>query len=249
MDSKKIKVWAHRGASGYAPENTLDAFRKAIEMKADGIELDVHLTKDGEVVVIHDEVLDRVSDGTGRVQDFTYNELKKFNFNKLHPEYKEEEIPTLEEVYQLIKPTDLTINVEMKTGNTFYPGLEDKVLELTKKYDVMDRIIVSSFNHYTIRSMKEKCPELKTGALYADGIINAVDYVADVARADALHPGWTKIFYPNYLEDCRRRNILVHVWTINNEKDMRRCCEMGLDAIITNYPDVARKVVDEYQLN
>ena len=139
--------------------------------------------------------------------------------------------------------------VEMKTGNTFYPGMEDKVLELTKKYDMMDRIIVSSFNHYTIRSMKEKCPELKTGALYADGIINAVDYVADVVRADALHPGWTKIFYPNYLEDCRRRNILVHVWTINNEKDMRRCCEMGLDAIITNYPDVARKVVDEYQLN
>ena len=225
MDSKKIKVWAHRGASGYAPENTMDAFRKAIEMKADGIELDVHLTKDGEVVVIHDEVLDRVSDGTGRVQDFTCNELKKFNFNKLHPEYKEEEIPTLEEVYQLIKPTDLTINVEMKTGNTFYPGMEDKVLELTKKYDMMDRIIVSSFNHYTIRSMKEKCPELKTGALYA------------------------KIFYPNYLEDCRRRNILVHVWTINNEEDMRRCCEMGLDAIITNYPDVARKVVDEYQLN
>ena len=248
MDSKKIKVWAHRGASGYAPENTMDAFRKAIEMKADGIELDVHLTKDGEVVVIHDEVLDRVSDGTGRVQDFTCNELKKFNFNKIHPEYEKEEIPTLEEVYQLIKPTDLTINVEMKTGNTFYPGMEDKVLELTKKYDMMDRIIVSSFNHYTIRSMKEKCPELKTGALYADGIINAVDYVADVVRADALHPGWTKIFYPNYLEDCRRRNILVHVWTINNEEDMRRCCEMGLDAIITNYPDVARKVVDEYQL-
>lgn len=112
MDSKKIKVWAHRGASGYAPENTMDAFRKAIEMKADGIELDVNLTKDGEVVVIHDEVLDRVSDGTGRVQDFTCNELKKFNFNKIHPEYEKEEIPTLEEVYQLIKPTDLTINVE-----------------------------------------------------------------------------------------------------------------------------------------
>ena len=74
MDSKKIKVWAHRGASGYAPENTMDAFRKAVEMKADGIELDVNLTKDGEVVVIHDEVLDRVSDGTGRVQDFTCNE-------------------------------------------------------------------------------------------------------------------------------------------------------------------------------
>ena len=120
--------------------------------------------------------------------------LKNFNFNKLHPEYKEEEIPTLEEVYQLIKPTDLTINVEMKTGNTFYPGMEDKVLELTKKYDMMDRIIVSSFNHYTIRSMKEKCPELKTGALYADGIINAVDYVADVVRQMLCIRGGRKFF-------------------------------------------------------
>ena len=249
MDQEKTKVWAHRGASGYAPENTLDAFQKAVEMGADGIELDVQMTKDSELVVIHDETIDRVSNGKGWVKDYTYEELKKINFNKTHLEYTKEEIPTLEQVYRLIKPTNLTINVEMKTGNTFYPGMEDKVLELTKKYDMMDRIIVSSFNHYTIRSMKEKCPELKTGALYADGIINAVDYVADVVRADALHPGWTKIFYPNYLEDCRRRNILVHVWTINNEKDMRRCCEMGLDAIITNYPDVARKVVDEYQLN
>ena len=80
-------------------------------------------------------------------------------------------------------------------------------------------------------------------------MINDIFRVFGEQTADALHPGWTKIFYPNYLEDCRRRNILVHVWTIKNEEDMRRCCEMGLDAIITNYPDVARKVVDEYQLN
>ena len=81
MDAKKIQVWAHRGASGYAPENTLDAFQKAIDMGADGIELDVQLTKDGKVVVVHDEVIDRVSDGSGLVQDYTYEELKKFNFN------------------------------------------------------------------------------------------------------------------------------------------------------------------------
>ena len=94
MDQEKTKVWAHRGASGYAPENTLDAFRKAVEMGADGIELDVQMTKDGELVVIHDETIDRVSNGKGWVKDYTYEELKKFNFNKTHQEYTKEEIPT-----------------------------------------------------------------------------------------------------------------------------------------------------------
>ena len=116
MNQEKTKVWAHRGASGYAPENTLDAFRKAVEMGADGIELDVQMTKDGELVVIHDETIDRVSNGKGWVKDYTYEELKKFNFNKTHLEYTKEEIPTLEQVYLLIKPTNLTINVEIKTG-------------------------------------------------------------------------------------------------------------------------------------
>ena len=129
MDQEKTKVWAHRGASGYAPENTLDAFRKAVEMGADGIELDVQMTKDGELVVIHDETIDRVSNGKGWVKDYTYEELKKFNFNKTHLEYTKEEIPTLEQVYLLIKPTNLTINVEIKTGIVFYPGIEGRVLE------------------------------------------------------------------------------------------------------------------------
>ena len=129
MDQEKTKVWAHRGASGYAPENTLDAFRKAVEMGADGIELDVQMTKDGELVVIHDETIDRVSNGKGWVKDYTYEELKKFNFNKTHQEYTKEEIPTLEQVYLLIKPTNLTINVEIKTGIVFYPGIEERVLE------------------------------------------------------------------------------------------------------------------------
>lgn len=105
MDQEKTKVWAHRGASGYAPENTLDAFQKAVEMGADGIELDVQMTKDSELVVIHDETIDRVSNGKGWVKDYTYEELKKINFNKTHLEYTKEEIPTLEQVYRLIKPT------------------------------------------------------------------------------------------------------------------------------------------------
>ena len=158
MNQEKTKVWAHRGASGYAPENTLDAFRKAVEMGADGIELDVQMTKDGELVVIHDETIDRVSNGKGWVKDYTYEELKKFNFNKTHLEYTKEEIPTLEQVYLLIKPTNLTINVEIKTGIVFYPGIEERVLELTERLGMKERVIYSSFNHYTIRKIKELDP-------------------------------------------------------------------------------------------
>ena len=179
MDQEKTKVWAHRGASGYAPENTLDAFRKAVEMGADGIELDVQMTKDGELVVIHDETINRVSNGKGWVKDYTYEELKKFNFNKTHLEYTKEEIPTLEQVYLLIKPTNLTINVEIKTGIVFYPGIEERVLELTERLGMKERVIYSSFNHYTIRKIKESDPQAKTGMLYEDGIIDAVDYACE----------------------------------------------------------------------
>ena len=150
MDQEKTKVWAHRGASGYAPENTLDAFRKAVEMGADGIELDVQMTKDGELVVIHDETIDRVSNGKGWVKDYTYEELKKFNFNKTHQEYTKEEIPTLEQVYRLIKPTNLTINVEIKTGIYFYPGIEEKLYLLEKEKGMQGKIIYSSFNHFKL---------------------------------------------------------------------------------------------------
>ena len=121
----KPLIWAHRGASGHAPENTLEAFQKAIDMKADGVELDIQLTKDGEIVVCHDETIDRTSNGIGSVKDYTLAELKKFNFNKTHPEYAHASIPTMKEVFELIKPSPLTINIELKTGQYDYDGTVD----------------------------------------------------------------------------------------------------------------------------
>ena len=162
------KIWAHRGASGYAPENTMEAFRLADEMKADGIELDVQLTKDGEVVVLHDEVIDRVSNGRGYVRDYTLEEVKKFTFCNTHPEYKEATIPTLKEVLAYIKTTSMTINIELKTGVFFYDGLAEKTLALVKDAGMEDRVIYSSFNHYTIRDIQKLNPQAKTGLLYAD---------------------------------------------------------------------------------
>ena len=243
----KTKVWAHRGASGYAPENTLEAFQKAVEQNADGIELDVQMTKDGELVVIHDETIDRVCEGSGWVKDFTYGKLCRFHFNKTHPEYENAQLPTLEEVYALIKPTDLTINVEIKTGVVFYPEIEKRVLELTARMGMEERVLYSSFNHYTLQRIKEENPDAKTGMLYCDGIINPVSYASYVVGADALHPALYNLQYENFVEECRKHNKKIHVWTVNEELYMREVCKMQVDAMITNYPDVARRIVKEEQ--
>ena len=128
---KKPEIWAHRGASGYCPENTLPAFEKAVEMGAQGIELDIQLTKDEKIVVIHDEWINRTSDGEGWVKDYTLEELRRYNYNKNFPELGHVDIPTMEEVFALIRPTDLTINIELKTGIVFYDRLEERILELT----------------------------------------------------------------------------------------------------------------------
>ena len=239
-------VWAHRGASGYAPENTLEAFQKAIDLKADGIELDVQMTKDGQLVIIHDETVDRVSDGSGWVKDFTYDEIKKLNVNKTFPQYGRVQIPTLEEVYQIVKDTNLQINVELKNGIVFYDKLEERVLELTKKMGLQERVIYSSFNHYSVMKLKKLDPSVPTGFLYEDGYLDMPEY-ASRHGVEALHPALYNLQYPNFIQDCKRRGIKVRVWTVNEREDMKMICDHGLNAMITNYPDIGRQVVEDYE--
>jgi glycerophosphoryl diester phosphodiesterase len=238
-------VWAHRGASAYAPENTLVAFQKAIDMNADGIELDVQMTKDGYLVVIHDETVDRVSDTSGWVKDFTFEEIEELNVNQRFPEFGKVRIPTLKEVYALLRDTDLTINVELKTGIIFYQDLEEQVVELSKKMGMWKRTIFSSFNHASIKHIKELDETAQTGFLYADGHLDMPAY-AKMHGVSALHPALYNLQYPDFIRTCKENNIKLHVWTVNEQKYMEMLCENEIDAIITNYPDIARKVVDEY---
>ena len=229
-------VWAHRGASGYAPENTLVSFQKAIEMGADGVELDVQLTKDGQLVVIHDEWIDRTSNGTGWVKDMTLEELRRFNYNKTCPEVKWAEIPTLEEVYALLRPTGLTINVELKTGIVFYPEIEERVVELTSRMGMEDRVLYSSFNHRTCVKLHELKPNAYVGFLYADGIIDVADYVKHHG-GNALHPAIYNIQYKDYMQEVAKNELDVNVWTVNEREHIGLCVQARVNAIITNYPD------------
>lgn len=239
-------VWAHRGASGYLPENTLPAFAKAIEMGADGIELDVHKTRDGQLVVIHDEKIDRTSNGKGDVKDATLEELRRFNYNVTHPECEHADIPTMREVFELIKPTNLTINIELKNGVVFYEGLEEDILAMTKEYGMEDRVIYSSFNHYSIMRIKELNPEAHTGFLYMDGTLNMPEYGKEHG-VEALHPALYNVQYPNFVERAHELGLKINTWTVNSRQYMSLACDMGLDAIITNYPDVALEIVRSKQ--
>lgn len=241
----KAKVWAHRGASAYAPENTLSAFKKAIEMGADGIELDVQMTKDGELVVIHDETINRTSNGNGYVKDYTLAALKQYIFDNGFDGYNKERIPTLREVYKLMKDTTLTINVELKNGIILYKGIEEAVLKLAEEMGMTERIIYSSFNHYSMRRMKELAPTVQAGILFSDGWIDVSEYGRKLG-VDALHPAFYHLQEPHFIQKAKENHLAVHVWTVNKEKKMVEVLNAGVDAIITNKPDLGRKVVDEY---
>lgn len=235
------QIWAHRGASGHAPENTLDAFALAAELKADGVELDVQFTKDRQLVVIHDERIDRTSDGTGFVSAMTLEELRKYDYNKTHPEFPHCDIPTLEDVFKLLKPTGLSINIELKTGINFYPGIESAVIELVERYGLEDRVIYSSFNHESIIRVKALRPEAECGFLYSNGIVDVVSYAA-AYHVEALHPAVYNMKYPGFVEACKEKGIKIHTWTVNSENEIEQMRQYGVDAVITNFPERARKV-------
>lgn len=235
----KTKIFAHRGASGYAPENTLEAFALAITQGADGIELDVQLTKDGIPVVIHDETIDRVTEKKGWVKDYTLKELKKLTVLKdKFPEYSAAKIPTLEEVLDAVKASGIQVNIELKTGIYWYPEIEQKVADLVKKAGMEERVIYSSFNHYSIAKILELDPKASTGILYADIIYDVVNYAKKIGTG-ALHPATFHVQMADFLQQYVESDLAVHVWTVNDKAEIERLMEAGVDAVITNYPDVA----------
>ena len=234
-------IWGHRGASGHAPENTLPAFLMAADMGADGVELDIQQTRDGVIVVCHDETVDRTSNGVGWVKDYSFEEIRRLDFSNGNAAYEGVKIPAMEEVFDLLAPTGLTINIELKTGIVFYGQIEEKILALAKRKGWEDRVIYSSFNHYTVRRITELNPDAKVGLLYGDGPIDMPGYGHRLG-ADALHPAYYNLFYPDFMEDSRKYGLDVNVWTVNSTEELLQCLKLGVNAVITNYPAKAREV-------
>lgn len=231
-----IKVYAHRGYSGRFPENTMLAFREAVKAGAHGIELDVQMTKDGHVVIIHDESVARTTDGEGLVKDLTLEELRKLNAAAAWGgKFGFEPIPTFEEYCQWAANEQIITNVEIKSGVFFYEALEEKTLELVRKYGLSDRILFSSFNHSSITILRKLAPEIRCGALVEyDGLGNS-GYYCEKMDFQCFHPGW-KCCPKEDVDSCKAHGIEVNVWTVNDMDNLQRLVEWGVDGLITNYP-------------
>lgn len=240
----QTKIYGHRGASEYAPENTLEAFQLAYDMGADGIEFDVQMTKDGYLVVAHDEEISRVSNGKGFIRDLTLKELRQFNFNKTHQQYGEIKIPLLSEVLEHFRLNNIYLNIELKNNIFSYAGMEEKVLDLVKKYKVLGQTIFSSFNHGSMLEVRRIEPNAKVALLYCDGILNISDYM-ETYGVEIAHPAWYHLNRDKILEEFHNRGIQVNVWTVNSGSEIRRFCDMGVDGIITNRPDLGSEIRDD----
>ncbi|MDK0715497.1 glycerophosphodiester phosphodiesterase [Clostridium perfringens] len=240
---KKILNVAHRGLSGLYPENTMIAFRKAIEADCDGIEMDVHLTRDGVPVVIHDEEVDRTTNGIGYVKDFTYEQLCNLDAGiKFSDEFKGEKIPTLKEFFDFMKDNNKLINIELKNSIIHYEGLEEKVYKEIENYGFEDRVIISSFDHYSIRKCIRLNKNIKTGILYWDCIFEPHNY-CKVVGSSALHPEFNSIT-EEIVRDAHEDFQQVNVYTVNEKKDMEKMIDLNVDMIITNYPNILKEVLE-----
>ncbi|WP_026174431.1 glycerophosphodiester phosphodiesterase [Effusibacillus pohliae] len=225
---------AHRGACAHAPENTMAAFRLAVEMGCSGLEFDVQLSKDGIPVVIHDERLDRITGAHGLVSEYTWKELRTMDVGKwMGDRWKGERIPALEEV--LVEFSGLFLNVELKNSVIPYDGLEEKVIRLIERYCDPANVIVSSFNHASVKFIKELAPHVQTGVLYTKEPQNVLEYVSSL-NANAVHPEY-RLVTSEKISDFHFAGLMVNTWTVDQFAEIQRLIQMGIDGIITNYPD------------
>jgi glycerophosphoryl diester phosphodiesterase len=239
-------ILAHRGASAHAPENTLAAFELALAQNADGIELDVRLTADGHVVVIHDSTVDRTTGSHGRVKDLSLAQLRALDAGNFFSEkFRGEKIPTLEEVFETVGKRTF-INVELTNYNAPRDQLVETVSMLVKKFGLQKRILFSSFLASNLSRARAYLPGVPRGLLTLNGLMGAWarSFGFAFGRYQALHPN-LKDVTPEQVQRVHRLKRRVNVWTVNVAEDMRRLFGWGVDGIITDDPQLAVRVRGE----
>lgn len=227
-------VIGHRGASGEAPENTMASFELAVSQRADLIELDVQLTADGVLVVMHDFTVDRTTDGHGLVKDLTLAQVKALNAAARFAQAGEpHEVPTLDEVLEWAAGR-IPVAIEIKSGPIHYPGIESRVLEALARHGALASTVVISFDHSVILRVKQAEPGVATGVLYAGAPIKPAA-LAIAARSDSLLPHWADLT-PEMVAAAHSRGLAISTWAVDGEDEMAWVLSMGVDAIATNYP-------------
>ncbi|MED0989554.1 glycerophosphodiester phosphodiesterase [Bacillus nitratireducens] len=251
--SNHIKNIAHRGASAYAPEHTLEAYQLGQQLKGDYIEIDLQMTKDGHLVAMHDETLNRTTNGTGFVKDHTLDEIKKLNagsfFNKKYPnlakkEFEDAKVPTLEEIIETFG-RNANYYIETKSPDE-YPGMEEKLLEIIKHYEISDKVIIQSFSEESLRkihSLNDNIPLVQL--LSYKKAVQLTDSEIEKYKTYCIGLGMNyKYIDAVYVKKIKKHGLEVHPFTVDNEKDMEKLLKWGVDGMFTNYPDRLHSVLD-----
>ncbi|HSU79086.1 MAG TPA: glycerophosphodiester phosphodiesterase [Candidatus Angelobacter sp.] len=232
-------IYAHRGASTTYPENTMIAFQQALKDGADGIEMDVHLTKDRVPVVIHDETVDRTTDGNGFVKDFTLGSLKRLsagNWKSAH--YKYETIPTLEEFLDWLCETPLLLNIELKNNIFPYKGMEKIVLDMVRARGLLKRTVFSSFNHESLLKIHRLNTDVETAPLFAKPIPYSPKAYCRQLGAKGIHPNFRHVTQ-QLIDECHDAGLQVRPYTVNLPFFLHRLMTWDVDALITDNPWMA----------
>lgn len=236
----RVDTIAHRGASGYAPENTMAAFRKAVKMKADYIELDVQATKDGKLVVIHDTTVDRTTDGTGKVGSFTWDELRQLDAGSFFgPEFAGERIPSFEEVLDEFRGKT-GILIELKSPE-LYPGIEEKVADALAERNMdkpaNEKIIVQSFNFDSMKTFHKLLPKVPIGVLTSNKEDLTDEKLAEFAAYSNYVNPTQKLVTEDLVDRIHDLGMQISVWTVRKPEEVEPLLKAGVDDIITDYPD------------
>lgn len=236
------EIWCHRGYSGKYPENTMLAFRKAAETRVEGIELDVQLTRDGEVVILHDEALDRTTDGRGPVAEKTLLELRKCNAAKNFPDFGFQPVPTFREYLEFASKVGIFTDIELKTGVNPYPGIEEKVWAMVREYHLEDKVMFSSFRYESLLRMRRIAPGVDCGYLSEDWTADLPEHILGLGL-QACHP----LYLDLTALRCRRlqkAGLPINTYTPNSAGALRRLMGWGVNAVITNEPEKALEIRD-----
>lgn len=231
---------AHRGAAGVAPENTMTSFKTAYEQDCDAIELDVHLTFDQEIVVCHDDTVNRTTNGKGRIRALTLDQIRQLDAGSWRDlQFTGEKIPRLSEVLEWL-PLDIGLNIELK--DSAGGMLETQVINMVRKFDRMESVLFTSFDHKMLYRLKKQAPEAKIGLVYGAKLLNPMQLVQDFGlEVFSLHPNYRMIDKAD-VETLKQHGLQVFVWTVNQANDIQQMKEIKVSGIISDYVSRVKEI-------
>ncbi len=250
----KCLVITHRGANRYAPQNTIPAFERAVSIGTDGFETDVHITKDGHIVLCHNYTIDETSNGKGEISKMTLEQLRRYDYGSyFSKKFKDTPIPTLDEFLSFVETSGISLlNIEIKSPKEGETAIVRETIKAVKDHGLFDKLLISSFDPKLLVEAKQIDPDCKTGFLYSPTSPTfpkmgwkPIEFAKSIG-CDALHPFYLFV-NKKYVQKAHSAGIKVNPWTVDSDKTVAKMIECGVDGIITDFPDVVGGMLERYE--